>query len=180
MSWARRDEAGFTLPELLVAITATAVVMPALTMAFVTGLRTTAGTAERLAASNDAEFISTYFVSDVQAAESLVATSDATCPAPAAGTRVFATKRTTSAGTVVTSFSYVASGSDQTLVRYVGVCADGDATSTSTVAHSLDPSALAAAFCDPGPCGPTTRQVSLTITDVSGLSYTVTATRRTT
>lgn len=175
-----RDDAGFTLPELLVAMTVTAVIMPVLFSTFVTAFRTTDGSVERIAASHDATLSSNYFVPDVQSAESISLADEPTCKAPTGSNRLLTLKSTTAAGTVFTGYAVV-TGTEKTLVRYK--CTGTTVESSVTVAHDLgaDPTVT----CPTGslataPCVANSRRVLLTVADVTGYSFTLDASRRTT
>lgn len=70
----RRNEAGFTLVELLIAISIIGMIMGAISVAFIVSLRVTDETQSRLEESHAADLTSAYFVSDFQSAETLEAT----------------------------------------------------------------------------------------------------------
>ena len=67
----RRDEAGFTLPELLMAITLLGIIIVPLTGSLFTGLRTADRTASILASSDDRQRLSLYFPPDVVSASAV-------------------------------------------------------------------------------------------------------------
>src|SRR5689334_1254760 len=73
-----RSERGFTLIELIVAITILTIIGAAITESLIIGLRTTDNTNTRLGASSDAGLLATYFGSDAQSASD-VSTSDTAC-----------------------------------------------------------------------------------------------------
>lgn len=176
MSRVSRDEAGFTLPEMLVAIVALAIVFPAIAAAMITALRTTTGTTERLAASNDAAMTSSWFVPDVQSADSFSDADVATCPSP--GTRLFTAMSMYGTEAYVAGYATLNDGTeDRTLVRYA--CLNGVAQPTATIGHDIDPSVGPLVTCTPSPCGSSTEHVSVTVTDTSGYSFTLNAQRRT-
>jgi len=76
-----RSEGGFTLPELLIAITLLGLIVGAITASLILGIKTTDGTAFRLSASHDAQLLSLYFPSDAQNATTTTvpAAADTTC-----------------------------------------------------------------------------------------------------
>jgi prepilin-type N-terminal cleavage/methylation domain-containing protein len=78
MSSARwvRDEDGFTLAELVIAISILGVVMVTLTTAIVLGLKTTDQTNQRILQSHDAQIASAYLANDVQ---NMTSVTGATC-----------------------------------------------------------------------------------------------------
>ncbi|MEU6477357.1 prepilin-type N-terminal cleavage/methylation domain-containing protein [Streptomyces sp. NPDC047017] len=67
----RRSESGFTLTELLVTIVILAIVGTLLTKAVILGLRFTAGTGKRVAATSTLGTLHRYFYGDVQSADSV-------------------------------------------------------------------------------------------------------------
>lgn len=180
----RRDDAGFTLPELLVAIAAAAVITPVLAAVFVTGVKTTSGTTERLSASNGAEFASSYFVTDVQSANSFSTGAAACFNEPAASTHLLTITRTEGADVVLTGYATANDGtSDRKLVRYS--CTNGVANPAVTVTYTVMQAANAVEVtCTPSPCGNSTTNVALAVSvdDATDAGYTfhLNATRRTT
>lgn len=66
-----RGEGGFTLPELLVTITLTSIILAALTASLVLALRTTGSASDRLTEANGSQQVAAYFVADVQSANEL-------------------------------------------------------------------------------------------------------------
>lgn len=67
---AAQSDAGFTLPELLLAIVISTVLVGSIANAFISGLRTVDETSSRLADSFDAQLVTRYLVADVQSASS--------------------------------------------------------------------------------------------------------------
>lgn len=67
----RRDEAGFTLPELLVAIIILGIIMVAIGSMIVTSFRTTSLVSSRLSASRGPKTVSRYWIPDVESAEAI-------------------------------------------------------------------------------------------------------------
>ena len=61
-------EAGFTLVEVLIAVTLLAMIMGALTAAFVTSIKLASDTTQHTKESNDAQLIAAFLVRDAQAA----------------------------------------------------------------------------------------------------------------
>lgn len=61
-----RDERGFTLPELLIAITILSMIIGPLTAALVVYLRNADSTAARMSESHDVQIASAYFAQDIQ------------------------------------------------------------------------------------------------------------------
>jgi prepilin-type N-terminal cleavage/methylation domain-containing protein len=69
----RTSEAGFTLVELLVAVSLMGLIMTALTSAVIVGFRSTRDTHTSLDQSNAEQIITTYVTKDIQAANAVVA-----------------------------------------------------------------------------------------------------------
>jgi prepilin-type N-terminal cleavage/methylation domain-containing protein len=70
-----RDERGFTLVELLIAVTVLGVIMTALGAGFSLALGTINGTSNRLASSQDAQLLGVYLLPDIEGASTIVASS---------------------------------------------------------------------------------------------------------
>ncbi len=75
----RRSERGFTLPELLVAITILGIIMGAIGAMITTAFRTSSTVSARLTASRGPKVVSRYWVPDVESATE-IALGSATCP----------------------------------------------------------------------------------------------------
>lgn len=189
-----RAERGFTLVELVVSIAVLGVVATGLTALMLGALAANRDTETRLTESRDVQFATAYLADDVQGATSFVAGVTARC---GSGTAVLELRGA--------SFDPGSLAARVTVVSYVlrTVTVDGVATgqlhrlaceaaaqptpaypltpaSDVVVARSLAVSAPAVA-CDPAPCSAATRQVSLTLTSISGAQQvTVGGIRRTT
>ncbi|MBK5286839.1 MAG: prepilin-type N-terminal cleavage/methylation domain-containing protein [Acidimicrobiia bacterium] len=88
----RRDERGFTLAELLVAITILGIIMAAIGAMVVTAFRTTTIVSNRLEGSRAPKLVSTYWVPDVEGATTVVvAGGSGDCPAPSGAISVLVT-----------------------------------------------------------------------------------------
>lgn len=164
----RRDDAGFTLPEVLVAVVIICIVMPALAVGFFTGLKATDDAVARVSASNDAGLAAAYFVTDVQSAEAISTTAAAGCTTPAGSENLLTLTRTTATATVVTGYAYV-DGSPKTMVRYS--CTGAVADPTVTLGHDLASKPAVNVVLG--------RQAAIEVTDTTGYSFTLDATRRT-
>ena len=81
---ARRNEAGFTLPELILAIAIETIIFGALATAFVVVLNGGNSINENLGKSNDARFAANYIISDARnsSGPEISLTDIATCPDP--------------------------------------------------------------------------------------------------
>ncbi|MDP2709782.1 MAG: prepilin-type N-terminal cleavage/methylation domain-containing protein [Solirubrobacteraceae bacterium] len=88
----RTREAGFTLPELLIAVTLLAIVIGVLSQAVIVGLKTTAATATTLIGVADSRVLSSHLQTDVKQADTLGTTGGPPCsstaPELASATRV--------------------------------------------------------------------------------------------
>lgn len=69
------DESGFTLVEMLIAVTVLGIIMVALGAGFSAGLRNLDDTSNRLSGSTDAQQLGVYLVPDVQSASAVVASA---------------------------------------------------------------------------------------------------------
>jgi prepilin-type N-terminal cleavage/methylation domain-containing protein len=159
----KRADDGFTMVELILAIAITSIIILVIGNAAIIGWKTTNGTEERLAASNEAQIATSFFVSDVQSATTVV-NNEATCPAPGGGS-VLALKWTDSdtGPTHVAGYAVQGTGSNRTLIRYS--CKDGVAQGTVPIVHSIgsvDPSLTCAPVAN---CfASTPRQITMKVT----------------
>lgn len=166
-----RSEAGFTLPEVLMAIAVLGIIIVPLTNAMVVGLRSSGRTTDVLVASADRQMLANYLPPDALSA-SVVKTDAASpgCAAPA-GSRVLLLGWSEYTGTVpVTSYAsdyrLVPGGTGTRLVR--DRCVAGGVAEEVVVAHD----AVAAAPVIDG------TTVGIVVTDSFGAQYTVSGTRR--
>jgi prepilin-type N-terminal cleavage/methylation domain-containing protein len=74
-----RADGGFTLVELLISVAILGLVMTAISGAMAVGLKTTKDSGDRLGASNDVQFASTWFGDDVAGANDVVTGGAAQC-----------------------------------------------------------------------------------------------------
>ncbi|MGH2722402.1 MAG: prepilin-type N-terminal cleavage/methylation domain-containing protein [Actinomycetota bacterium] len=178
----RNNEDGFTLVELIIVIVIMGIVFGAITMAIITGLKTTTATDQRLSLSLDAEFASTWVTTDAQSATTI--RTDATAPdgAPASCGPVVVRAGdgddglvarfdwAEADGTIHKVVSYVLSApaaSERVLTRYQ--CTDSTTPlSTREVSHNVG--ATLAVACpvsgnDNGPCASpwTNEEVKFTV-----------------
>lgn len=197
MSNDRRDEAGLTLVEVVISIVILSLIAGALTSAFVTAIRNTPTTSQRLLQSNDAQVIAGFLVRDAQAAGGsnpttgssdgtlgVSTTDDADCTNTTAGATLELSfkwndqtgiDRVTHALTSVhhvAKYYFVPSAKQLVRTTCVGTAPPSSFAMGSSLV-SVTPS------CSPSACGhPDT--VSLTITEtnspVSGATYTYTLT----
>lgn len=192
---APRAEAGFTLLELLVAITLLGIVMVPLATAFVVGGRTFENTRDRLEGSTSSLFTSAYWAGDVQSADSIT-TSGAPCAGTGVNVVTFAwaadpgaTTTPTSLPVAMTKVSYarIDSGDGSQLVRVL--CPAGGSPATNTVVPRLG--SVSPVTCVPSctfPVQATNEPITVTMTlstastptEPAGVPFTVTGTRRST
>jgi prepilin-type N-terminal cleavage/methylation domain-containing protein len=181
----RREESGFTLVELVIAIVLVAMLTGAVAAALGTSLRAADSTAQRSKESNDAQLISTFLVADAQA-------TGGTDPATAAIDPTIGVSTTdpagcTAAGTLRLRFSWKdrSAGAVQarvstywldgtTLSRQV--CDGGGAIlSSAPLGHHV---ASADPACDPA-CADIPQAIRLTVTETPGpFEYTLEASVR--
>lgn len=166
------DERGITLIELLVATAITAVLMTVIAGAMVTGLRTTDATRETVQETQDAQIVSAEFTADVQSA-AVVSLANTSC---AGAEPVIHLGWTDDGSSVAVAYRVRDVGSRRVLTRYQ--CIDGGAPVSRDIANVLHVSTEPVVACSPADCGSDPRTVSLTVTESSGWSYTVTAQRR--
>jgi prepilin-type N-terminal cleavage/methylation domain-containing protein len=141
-----RSEAGFTLPELMLAIAILGVIMVPIAAGILVGLKTIHDTSNRLASSNDAQFVSTYFPADVQGANTGLVSGIPSCTGTS-NRKIQLTSNSGDAGipswtvvywvrSVSGSFELVRSEwrANQTAAPS---CTSGAATATKTVARNV-------------------------------------------
>lgn len=166
-----RDERGFTLVEMLVGLSILGVVSGALVVTLAMGMRTADDTRVRVGEARDAQLVASYFMADAQSAVS-VSTSDQTC----AGQAPIVRFRWTDEGSQK-DVAYVARtvGTERRLSRMV--CVGGGAATTIDVAHALSPTVAPAVSC-PGGCNGSPARMTLNVTEASGYTFSVAASRR--
>jgi prepilin-type N-terminal cleavage/methylation domain-containing protein len=120
-----RDEAGFTLIELIIVTLIIPVIIGAITLALISVFSLQAGTSGRIADSGDAQVVSSNFETDVQNASLITSASTGLSPqcTPASpiagGTQVLGLQSPANGGTVI-SYEDVANGNGgYSLMRYV-------------------------------------------------------------
>ena len=168
-----RDDEGVTLIELLIVVAMTGLLATAVAAAFVVGFRTTDEANVRLAGSQGAQLVTSYFPSDVRSATA-GPTVASTCAAGASGAH-FTWRDIADTAVQYKSAEYCLMGT--TLLREFR---EGSVTANTLqgVAGILATEVSAATVtCDPSPCGtPTT--VTMSVTN-AGFPFSVTGRRRT-
>lgn len=166
-----RGEHGFTLSELMVAVSILGLIIVPLTGAILVGLRTTGDSQQRFTESHGAQMTDAYFPFDVASATSIVLAD----PTPCGGT----------GPTVVASFDWADDISPTNEVTYVVpsgqssmmrmVCQGGTVVNRTNLATGI--SGTPTLRCAPS-CGSSFKTATLTVTTASGWQYTVNGTRR--
>lgn len=163
-----RDEDGFTLIEMVIAVMVLGVVIASIAMGMIVMFRTTEETTQRLSESPDLQIAAAYFGSDVQSAQSFTGT----CGSPPAGSTTLVTlswidpgadpASGAGAGDTTRVASYVLSdGATQNdeLVRWY--CDGSGPAVSTTLVNYVKPATTPAVECSPAPCGGTTETVRI-------------------
>jgi prepilin-type N-terminal cleavage/methylation domain-containing protein len=170
MKSARRDEAGFTLIELMIALTISAVIAAALGVAISVGISDSKTTTQRLALSHDAEASARWFAQDAgSATQDGVSTAGSTCVSGAGSTPVvtFSWNESTAASDSLgaNSTAYVANWVLQggNLVRYQCI---GASPTPAGLTMSRNVKTIGAVQCSPtASCATPVKDVSLQVTE---------------
>jgi prepilin-type N-terminal cleavage/methylation domain-containing protein len=191
-SGSERDEAGFTLMEVLIATVVAGILLIGVTSGFVVALKGTTGVSDRFIESHDAQLLATYYPEDVQSTVPDSVDTNKTTPTGCASTPVGTTNvlrlqwtdvSTSTAYSVSYRYYSPAAGSWE-LRRYF--CSRPGSTSTApatyqVVAHDLADPAVNAPSVSQSPGA----EISLTLyaakasSESSSYSYTFTASMRT-
>lgn len=181
---ARRDEAGLTLIELLVAVTLLGIVTVPLSGAMIGGLRTTTEAQDRLSESRSPLFTAAFFAKDAQSA-AVDGISVGPSPACGTGTNVVSFTWTENGTQYRSSYAIKTDGTAQRLVRSFCTPSRTDAVTVAPVLSDAVPTvkcgdaAGASVACDLGTSA--VRTVTIEASTPSGEHYfTVTGTRRAT
>jgi prepilin-type N-terminal cleavage/methylation domain-containing protein len=160
---ARREEAGFTLAEVVIAVTILGVVAAAIAGAFIVMAHDSTGITERFASSHDAQITSAYLATDVQSSTAVVA------PSCSSGSGVIGFKYSNNS---VASYCY---GSGTLTRAYSG-------TPVTNVTLIKNGGGSPSATCvNPSGCavGSTPTKVSIAFSETDGYTYTLAGSRRT-
>jgi prepilin-type N-terminal cleavage/methylation domain-containing protein len=164
-SWrtARRNQAGFTLAELLIAVSILGIISGAIAAAFVTTAHDSIGVAARLSESHDAQTASAFLATDVQSNAALTSSICGTGGTPLINFGY-------SDGTIAT-YAYGASGGETRLTRR-----QCGATASSSVVLVHNGGGTPTLACDGAACNPATaprpNKVTITIPELNNVSHT--------
>lgn len=168
------DEDGFTLPELIMAITLLSIVMAPLALALMTSLKVIGRTTERFGDSRSALISAAYFANDVESAQAIQVNDPSPCGGAAGITPVVSFVWADAAagkGVAPTKeASYVIDASDATNKKLLRrSCTIGGPAATSTAAVLLGATAPAVTCFKAGnvvdaACGSSTRRVQMVVT----------------
>jgi len=185
-----RDEGGFSLIELAVAISVLGLVMGGLVGVFVTLLELAPTTGSIFSESHDAQLAASYWVTDVESADN-VSTGARACPTSPAGSTPLVSFQWPSAGgagaedlavyqrrPVAVAVPGAGAAAQEDLIRTFCVIRDGvvvTAPTSTVIAHRVQPVQVS---CNTLACTPPVATSKLTVTEASGYTFTVAGTRR--
>jgi prepilin-type N-terminal cleavage/methylation domain-containing protein len=176
----RSDQSGFTLPELLIAIVISGIIVGALASAFGVSARAMTASHQRLDESHDAQQASAYFVADAANASYFSATtvpSPAMASCPAFGASTVAVFEWTEAGIRKDALYGTAGTPMQLLRRY---CESGVQQYEVSLVKNVG-SPAPAVTCPTAPCSATSNYLELGVHEKSNnYDYTLRADPRTT
>lgn len=155
------DEGGFTLIELMIAMTLLAIVIGPITGSFILGLLETSATRDRLTDTSGSQAIAAYLVTDIQSSQSVDVTSTCKPASLAAGTVVFGLTwdaNQDDAITATTSVSYIDLPEDGQHQLYRASCTSSGSDTTLLI-PSLAAANGFAPSCDGGSCAAATPKV---------------------
>lgn len=175
-----RDDHGFTLIEMLMAIAILGIIVGALGTALIVALKNLDATQTRMAESHDAQMASAYVVTDVQSATGITTTQ----PKCGTTTSPVAVLSWSDQGTAnVATYVLETAGGERRLRRTYVV---GTSSNDVIVAHHLqatcgdatvdDPAIAVSESCAPPASCPS--RVVLTLTDATGYRFSLTGERR--
>jgi prepilin-type N-terminal cleavage/methylation domain-containing protein len=164
---AGRAEGGFTLPELLITVVITSIMVLSLSSAFIVGAKTTTQANSRFQESHDAQLLTTYFPADAASATTVSTTSIAgsTCPVPGTPVVLFTW---TESGVRRDAFYGRPAGTSEVARQY---CENNVAKSRVTVIRMLagDAAAMTVGCPTAAACTGSPSVVKLTVKERSGL-----------
>lgn len=184
MSTTGRD-GGFTLVELVIAMGALGIILPAIAATFIVGLKTTDETNKRFLDSHDVESAAAFVNSDVQNASSISVSDTADCvalafPAAAPGLYLSWSDTSNEGSSISHQVNYYVSG--KSLVR--SSCVGAAAASAIPLIQNLDyPATPPDVLChSPSNCSSATTPLSVALRGktATGQLFSLIGTRRTT
>jgi len=157
-------EAGFTLPELLIAVSIMGVVIAAIAGVFVVAMRTNESIGRRHNESHDAQILATYWANDVQSTWA-IAGNAFPCGTLGAGQSIVANFALNNSGEKVT---YLKSGGS--LLRRQCDQSTGTVGDDLTVVRLADPALAPSVTCDGATCdqGERPNSVKISVTEEAG------------
>ena len=178
----RRDEAAFTLIEIVLCVLILGIVGVVVAEAMIVGFKTTNSTDQRLRESVDGQLVTAYFGRDVQAASQIAQSATSPC---SSSTAIVTFKWTDPVdGTTAKAAAYVVAAAppageeERLLTRQY--CENGVLKTSNSLARYLAATGTPVSVSCSAPCtsvpAPTT--VSMALTDAHGYTYTVSGTRR--
>lgn len=169
-----RDDAGFTLVELLVATTITGLLATVIAAAFAVGVKTTDTANDRLAGSQGAQILTSFFPADVQSSAGAITLGGTPCTG---GVPMIAQLRWTDVDAAgppgvnkVAEYTCVVAGTRRNLVRRF---TSGATVSDVVLAYDVT---AASVSCSPDCTTPVSARI--TATHTGGYVFSVTARRR--
>ena len=160
-----RDDDGFTLVELVLAVTLMGVVIGAVASAMIVMFTTTGETTERLSESPDLQLAAAYFGSDVQSAKTFTGSCGpaGTALVTMAWTDPGASPNPAAADDTERTVRYVVetAGTQKTLVRYA--CTGSGSPDKTTLVDFIDPTSTPTLACTPGCGSPSSQWTALRI-----------------
>lgn len=168
----RHDERGFTLPELLVAVTVLGIIIVPLTASIIVGMRTTGSAQQRLIEARGEQLTAAYFPSDVASSDTIVRGDSAPCGGT--GPAVVASFDWADDHSATNEISYVVPAGSTDMYRKS--CQGGIVQSTNLLASGV--SGTPTVSCSPNADCTSASSATITVNLQSGGQYTVTGTRR--
>lgn len=154
----RAHDEGFTLVEVLLALTITVILTGVAGTALAVSLKVAGQSDERVLGSRAAQISSLYFASDAQSATSVLLTAPPTCSLPPGGAYVVGFALTS--GQVV--YFTQDAAAERSLVRRR--CTSSGPPNDSVVARSLLTTAAPIVTCSPAACASSSRRIDVQVT----------------
>ena len=160
-----RDDDGFTLVELVLAVTLMGVVIGAVASAMIVMFTTTGETTERLSESPDLQLAAAYFGSDVQSAQTFTGSCGpvGTALVTLSWTDPGASPNPAAADDTQRTVRYVVetAGTQKTLVRYA--CTNSGSADKTTLVDFVNPMSTPTLTCTPDCTSPTSMRIAMEI-----------------